>query len=217
MNDWNDKIEKTMVNLGCKCGAYRIMHDESADRCYNIDSYMSIISITLSTLTATSIFSLEDNYIVKIASGVVVYFIAFLTSMKHFLNYTEMSEQHKLYSIRFSALYRDIQRQLYLDKKDRQSGKEYLNFINGELDNLLFSNPTIPYKIKKKNLGDYNKNSAHEISMSKDIYDIIVNVPEPITEQGPKLEPPEDSGGITVEPVIQHYSRYQINRFMNDH
>lgn len=224
MNDWNDRIEKTMVNLGCKCGDYRIMHDEGALYCRKIDSYISILSITLSTLTATGLFSLEDNWVIKIASGTVIYFIAFLSSMKQFLNYAEVAEQHKTYSMRFSVLYRDIQRQLCLVKKDRSNGKEYLTFVNNELDNLLFSNPPIPYRIKKNNLGDYNKNSTRERFITKDIYDIILDVDEPDIQTAIEqvdsdiIDKPEQeaSQNTTPESSITHYSKYQINRFLSN-
>lgn len=210
MNDWNEKIEKTLVNLGCKCGAYRIMHDESSEYCNQIDSYMTFASITLSTLTATGLFSLEESATVKIASGVAIYFIAFLTSMKQFLNYTELVENHKTYSMRFSAIYRDIQRQLCLNKNDRRNGKEYLTFVNNELDNLLFSNPSIPTRIKKRNLGDYKQNSAYESSMCKDIYDIIIDVDIP-----GKSENEVDISEIEVQRPNLH-SNYQLDRFLHN-
>jgi hypothetical protein len=217
MNDWNEKIEKTIYNLGAKCGAYRIMHDEASDYCSRIDTWYSIISISLSTLTATGIISLEDTATVKIISGVTIYFIAFISSIKEFLNYTKMSENHKLYSMKFSALYRNIHSQLCIEKNKRQNGIEFLLFVNTELDNMLFSNPHIPEGIKKKRLGGYDKNSAHEISMSKDIYDVILNIDCKPGDIDLSLQEEKDISLESTNTRIKdnRFINYQIDKFMS--
>ena len=69
--------------------------------------------------------------------------------MKEFLKLTQLTEKHRLYSMRFSALNNNIQSQLALDIDDRQDGSDYMGWINSEIDNLLFANPTIPTKIQR--------------------------------------------------------------------
>lgn len=153
MNGWNYKIERTAKNLCLKSGIYRIMHDESSNYYGKIHNILSIASISIVTLTATSYFStimLKESIVYQVIIGLILYSIGFITALKDFLNPTQVSEKHKLYSIRFAALYHNIQRQLLLDVCDRQNGSDYIGWVNSEFDNLLFSNPDIPSKIKKK-------------------------------------------------------------------
>lgn len=166
LNGWNKRIEYTTKMLGIKSGAYRIMHDEASTYYYRLNKIISICSISLVTLTATGSFTtitIEDDIIIKIITGIVLYVIAFITSLKEFFNYTQLSERHKLYSIRFSALYHNIQRQMSLNEEDRQDGKDYIGWINNEFDSLFFSNPEIPQNIKEKVLKKYGNKMDNEI------------------------------------------------------
>lgn len=214
MNNWNEKIEKTIYTLGAKCGAYRILHDESSSYYQKLDKILSIISISLSTVAGTTIFSFDTKDL-RVVEGIIVYLTGVLTSIKQFLNYIKLSEKHRTYSIRFSGLYRDIHTQLCLEKKDRIDGIEYLHFVNTEIDNLLFTNPPIPSRIKKKRI---DENSAQETSMSKDIYDIILKIDSSPTANT-KFEEKQDQGieessESSIENTVNKYRSYVIDKFM---
>ena len=158
-NGWNEKIEESVSILCNKSGIYRIMHDETKSYYFRMNRIISIISVLLVSLTATGAFStvnLESDTVIKVIVGTILYMIALVNSLKETINPIKLSEQHKLFSIRFSALYHNIQRQLVLDYSDRENGKDYYDWINTEFDNLLFSNPEIPEYIKKNNISKFD-------------------------------------------------------------
>jgi hypothetical protein len=223
MNGWNPKIEKNVKNLGWKSGAYRFMHDESSGYFSKLNNILSIITIVLITLTGTSSFTiafLEEESSYKIIVGVVLYIIAALTSIKDFLNLTQISEKHKLYSIRFSALYHNIQRQMSLDQVDRQDGKDYVGWINSEFDSLLFSNPDIPSSVKSRiseKFGDvFSPDMLSDLS-------VVENIIE--EEKSDEEKSDEEKSQDEVVQVVSEknnnnkYSRnrYEIDRYMSSH
>lgn len=217
MNGWNEKIEENTLKLGSKSGVYRIMHDDASSYFAYIDRAISITTIILITLTGTisfSIASIEEGVVYKIVTGCVLYVVAVLTGIKDFFNLTKMSEQHKLYSIRFSALYHNIQRQLSLEKKERQNGKDYIGWINSEFDSLLFSNPDIPDKIKEKASKKYG-----EILDSNDLFTNLT-IFNQVKEAEIKIEINENEideldKKIDEKKKDNNKTRYEIDRYMN--
>lgn len=216
MNSWNKKLENGIMVLGSKSGAYRMMHDEASSYYSNFNKVISIISIFLITLTGTSAFSvafIEEGTVYKIIIGCVLYIVGVLTSIKEFLNLTEISDKHKLYSIRFSALYHNIQRQIALEPIDRQDGKDYIGWINSEFDNLLFSNPDIPDKIKKNALNKFGDILNNDI-----IQDLSFHCK--INDNESILDESKDEVQIRMEPENlpknkdNSRSRYEIDRYM---
>jgi len=233
INGWNPKFEENTRLLGSKSGVYRMMHDEASGYYSKINTIISIITIILVTGTGTGSFSLvnvEETAQVKILIGFVLYVTALLSGIKDFLNLTQISEKHKLYSIRFSALYNNIQRQLSLYPEERQNGKDYISWVNSEFDNLLFSNPDIPSKIKNKLLDEFGdvinrdiyrdltSNETHIVIDSDDTKD---KVPMITITTPNDTEPSELSGTKTLEsnaiPIkrINERSKYEIERYMN--
>lgn len=152
MNNWSKRIEQVVIKIATKAAAYKYIHDESSYLYYRINLIFSILIILLITATGTITLSIvnEDNDIIQYTNGVILFITSVLSSIKEFINFTRLSEQHKLYSIRFSNLYHHIQRQLLTDIENRQDARDYLGWINNEYDSLLLTNPEVPSHIKNK-------------------------------------------------------------------
>jgi hypothetical protein len=223
MNGWNEKIENSVYLLRSKSGAYRMMHDESSSFYSYWNKIISISTIILVTLTGTSSFSIafvESGVVYNLIIGGVLYIVAVLAGIKDFLNLTEISNKHKLYSIRFSALYHNIQRQLALEYEDRQDGKDYIGWINSEFDSLLFSNPEIPEKIKLRSLEQFGDILNQDLY--NDLNQVCVN---PLKDQEMENARENAREHIAIEmgnelvpkktKRIDYKSRYEIDRYMS--
>jgi hypothetical protein len=212
-NGWNLKIEKMIHTHGLKSGCYKLMHEKSSSYYNKCDKVISIVSIILVTLTATgsvSTATMNDSMLYRILIGIILYIIAFITAMKEFLNLTQLTEKHRLYSMRFSALNNNIQSQLALDQDDRQDGRDYIGWINTEMDNLLVSNPTIPSKIKRK-----AENKFRFLDDNKEVYKDSNTVSTEI------VSCPIPSTVIDIEPLNKKNKGqvrflYELNR-LSDH
>jgi hypothetical protein len=188
-NGWNFKIEKMVQRQGVKSFFNKIMHENACSYYNKKDKVISIVSIILVTLTATgsvTTASMNDSVLYRVSIGIILYIIAFITAMKEFLKLTQLTEKHRLYSMRFSALNNNIESQMALDIEDRQDGSDYMGWINSEIDNLLFSNPTIPTKIKRnteKKFNDMFKEISTPLSFNRtkdcnEEKETVIDIPE---------------------------------------
>lgn len=124
---------------------YKIMHKIACRKSSKINKTFSIATIILVTATASGFLGtlfVDNDYIFKIVSAVVLFSVAILNSVKDFLGLSEKPGKHKLFELKFSGLIRLIEQEI-----ERGGGGG--GVLNLEFDNLVYFQPDIPDAIYK--------------------------------------------------------------------
>lgn len=128
---------------------YKIMHKNASRKSSKINKIFSIATIILVTATASGFLGtlfVDNDYIYKIISAVVLFSVAILNSVKDFLGLSEKPGKHKLFEFKFSGFIRLIEEEIERGEGD---GSGDGGVFNLEFDNLVYFQPDIPDSIYK--------------------------------------------------------------------
>lgn len=164
-NGWNSELEIIVANIGEKCAGFKWMHGKCVNY-YNFwYHFIGITVIVLAAASGTGIVTQVSTCTVDPISGqratnwviILVTILMFLTSVastiQQFKNWGQVSNQHQQTKSNYAQLEHDIRIALGVYRKDRQVGKDFVEWISKEFDNIEASAPPIPEKIQN----DYNK------------------------------------------------------------
>ncbi len=153
-NGWNLMTEKAVKGFGEKAASYKWMHDRSAGYYGQFAMWWGIFNTAVLLGVGTSVFSsiayCNTVWWVQIITGLVTYLVTFSVNISNFLDFQGCSKEHKRAGSEWSELYHNIQRQLVLNRRDRQYAKDYLMWITKEFDSLYNRSPDIPDTISNK-------------------------------------------------------------------
>lgn len=165
IEDWSPEIEELLSEWAEVALCYQYLHNYSQRKYKRKYHHYQIPIIVLSTLTGTANFA-ADSYVPEhlqqgfsaivgsfnIAAGIMGTLLAFL-------KYAEIYEGHRISSLAWSKLSRNIEIELSLHDLKRKPCKEFLKVMRAEYDNLLESSPNIDLDIinmfNKKFKDDY--------------------------------------------------------------
>lgn len=157
IENWNDKIEKSIKLIEKQCRLYKKIHNKVASDNINKYSYFMMAAIFITPLsgvvtTIGTIFckDLEDMYIYNTITTLISFLSGILITIIKFNKYDEVSYAHKTASSRYISLEENIRRQLMLYREDRINANEYLNWISKSFDELFSSAPDFESNITKK-------------------------------------------------------------------
>jgi len=148
-NSWTQECELLLKEWSEKASCYRWLHDK-CERKYRYRYYkFSIPVIILSTLTGTANFGM-DSYIneenkataTAIVGGLNL-FAGILSTLQNFLKVAELMESHRMSSVAWSKLGRNISIELALDPDRRQPQGDFLKISRAEYDRLIEQSPMI--------------------------------------------------------------------------
>lgn len=155
-NGWNDLIEEDARIIGEKCGGLRWMHNRSTSvftKRYwiftGVNIVLSALVITFNMITGAScITDSFDPY--KIVSSVLSALAGIIAAYGGVKNYGERAKDHRVFESNTIALFDTIKNQLHLNRRDRQFGKDFIEWIQKEYIDLSSSPdaPTIPDFVK---------------------------------------------------------------------
>jgi hypothetical protein len=183
--EWHTQHLVILKDWGEISASYRWLHYYTHIR-YKIKNYAYMIPvIVLSTISGTANFAQSQipgsfsNYF-----GLVVGFInilcAILTTIYQFTKISEMMESHRISSVSYGKLSRNIDIMINLPEEYRKiSGESFIKECKSELDKLIDSSQTIPkdlllkYSIMAKSTGI--KQPEISIINPKSIYSFIEN------------------------------------------
>lgn len=159
MNGWTKEQENLMAGWADIASCYRWMHDRCEKRYSGFNMSLSIPVIILSTLTGTANFAI-DSFVppgddamkkyIQAGIGAVSIFAGILTTLGNFLRFAQLSEAHRVASISWGKLQRQIQVELRIHPNDRLDCLDFLKICRAELDRLIEQSPAIPDKIIKE-------------------------------------------------------------------
>lgn len=185
-NGWNENIEKDIKKIGDKAEGWRWMHKNSAAKFTKLYHIWGVINVCICLLLGVgsipNILTCQSNWdILKWFVTVIQFLISCSLGVAHFLDYGGRKQNHKTAESGFATLFFHIKTQLGMDRKSRQNGEHYAEWIQKEYTDLS-SNPDIPgipgdiYKMYLKKIegtGISNIDELDTISIYKDPPGII--------------------------------------------
>ena len=153
---WHRQHEKVLRNWGESAACYRYMHFKSHVLFKRLSMRMTLPIIVISTLTGTANFA-QETFPVSIrayapaAIGAMNLFAAILTTVLQFLKVNELMESHRVSSVHYGKLARNIRLELTLPITERtHDGCNMVEISKGEYDRLIEQSPPVPSSIINK-------------------------------------------------------------------
>jgi hypothetical protein len=147
---WTKQHEELLVCWAEKSSGYAWMHSRSINYYKKRNLYISVpASIFGYFAGAVTLLSNEtfENIYTKAFIGMCGIFSGILSNFQQMFTFKELSEQHKISSLRFLSFFRDISSELSMHPKNRNNPVDYITLKRIELDKMLEQSPTVPQKI----------------------------------------------------------------------
>ena len=172
--DWHAQQEKILKKWAEVSSSYRYLHDRSYTLYNSRNLYFALPVIILSTITGTANFaqsSFPDSIKPYAPSfiGTLNLAAGLITTIAQFLRVSELLESHKVASLAFGKLSRNIAVELSLPVSERTTtGTAFLSTCRVELDKLIEQSPSIPLTI----LSSFDKKFKGSDFIKPDILEI---------------------------------------------
>jgi hypothetical protein len=153
---WNPTIETKLSQIEKKCEKLIWCHVYMSNQWRNLDRYLHILVLLISSLTGTiiSYFSgagtQSEINVIGIIASVVLYITAFLNGTILYFNPALKKSLHDQSSASYSDQLYIIQRQLAINKNDRENSKDFYYWIIRNDHTLLTTSPQLYKNVLKK-------------------------------------------------------------------
>ncbi len=198
---WSANHEDIFVEWADKAICYSWMHARCAANYLGYSRVFTIPVIVMSTLTGTANFAIErvpQEYQawVQIGIGSVNIFAGIITTIQQFLKINELSEAHKVASLLWNKLHREINIELCKVRSERIDVTFFLKKCKDEYDRLMETSPTPSNKIVQKFIRTFRSNSEEWEQLNKpEVCDRIVSSRKSLAQE-------DDSEMVERESVI---------------
>jgi len=153
IEDWSPECEELLADWSEISTCYSWLHNYS-QRKYKAKYHMlQVPIIVLSTLTGVGNFATEsyipENFQQGFTAmvGSINIFAGILGTLLSFLRYSEIYESHRIASLGWAKLSRNIEIELSLHDQKRKQCTDFLKIARAEYDNLLEASPMIDMDI----------------------------------------------------------------------
>lgn len=153
---WHSQQEIILKSWGESSSCYRYLHFQSYLKFKASSMNFTLPIIVISTITGTANFAQETFPVsiqeyVPLGIGGLNLFAAILTTVLQFLKVNELMEAHRVASISYGKLARDIKLELSLPRSERHHhGDQLISRCSSEYDRLIEQSPPIPGDILNK-------------------------------------------------------------------
>ena len=156
--EWTPYYEKLFIDWSDKAMTYRYLHTNCYRHYYWWHVCFTIPVIFISTLTGVANFAvdripLKFRFFYTIGIGSLNILAGFITTIAQFLKVNELSERHRLSSISWDKLNRNIKIELSKNPKERETIGFYLKKSKDQYDLLVETSP----EIRLKEIVKFNK------------------------------------------------------------
>jgi hypothetical protein len=207
--NWNSQLEKILSDEGERALCYSWLHNKSQQRYANLDTYIALPVIVLSTLAGTasigssSLFG--DSKIANIAIGGISLSVGILNTISNYFGWAKRSEGHKIASVTYSKIHRFILVELSMPRDERMAAGDMLKIVREQIDRLQETSPQIHPKIIdmfNKHFAD-NTPDVSKPEITNGLDPIIVYVDHEISSPKPVLPapPPAPKKRIDIKVV----------------
>jgi hypothetical protein len=210
-NGWNDKNEKLIASIGENSEAYKWMHEKASKRYYLMNRIVGIFIVVLNAvLSAQTTFTADCQK--DIFQKVLIYIVTILSVINNFLNFQELATNHKNASSHFGDITHDVQQQMCLYRKDRESAVKYVQHTLKKYDSVNTNSPAMPDYILKE-LNKKYKNSGISMPDKMHKIDIIADEPRPIDNDNSSNDTRNINININNDVEMGRLGTYNIDNY----
>ena len=153
--EWTSYYEEIFIDWCDKAMSYRYLHTNCYRYYYWLHGSFTIPVIFISTITGVANFAQERipqhyQFYYTMGVGALNILAGFITTIAQFLKVNELSEGHRISSISWDKLYRNIKVELTKKPKERENICSYLKKTKEQYDLLIETSPEIRLKEIKK-------------------------------------------------------------------
>jgi len=150
--DWSIQHEKILIEWADKATCYKWMHDKTTREFAKKNRWFTIPVIIMSTVTGTANFAqnnIPTEYLTAatMAIGAVNLLAGILTTIQQFLKISELNESHRVSSISWGKLNRNIKIELAKSPLERTPVTPFIKACKEEFDRLIETSQGIPNHI----------------------------------------------------------------------
>ena len=218
---WHPQQEKILKAWGESSSCYRYLHFKSYLKFKRISMSFTLPIIVISTITGTANFA-QDTFpeswseYVPLGIGGLNLIAAIATTVLQFIKANELMEAHRVASVAYGKLSRDIKLELSLPVLDRQhDGNKLIARCSADYDRLIEQSPSVPEDVLKEFERNYKKNEEIEKPEIVDIkpiklFDqfkensIVKNVRNIFKKPSTVLLPPTETGNTFISSNKEH-------------
>ena len=175
--EWTDQQEQLLITWAEKSSGYAWLHSKSINHYKYKNLYISIPAAILSYVAgSTSLIISEEEHTNKYRSifiGFSGIIAGILVNFQEIFKYKELSEQHRISSLRYLSFFRDISTELSLHPKDRQNSINYIKSKKNELEKMLEHSPHFPQKIINDFEEKFKNVKIHKPDVANNLQTII--------------------------------------------
>lgn len=208
---WNEHQEKLLKGIAERSNCMRWLHTESSRYFDNLNFYLTIPNVIISTLNGS--FTMSLSILFPDASqvgattviGLISILSATLITMNQYVKSQQMMESHRATAVSYGKLYRIIMNELALRRDQRTNGLDFLKLVRVEIDRLENTAPVIPpFIIKKFNIVFADRDiEKPEIAGDLDAVDINTDTKSKKPSRSIRIG---DISGKIVQSVSQMFS-----------
>lgn len=164
--EWTHEHQQLLVNWGEKASGYFWLHNKSVNYYKRNNLYISIpasiFGYIAGTTTLLSNDLFQDSW-AKSLIGICGIFAGILSNFQQMFTFKELSEQHRMASLRFISFFRDISSELTISPENRTNPIDYITLKRLELDKMLEQSPNIPESI----IQEFNSKTKYKNGLHK--------------------------------------------------
>ena len=146
---WNSQLELILSQEGERALCYSWLHNNSQKRYTRMDTYITLPTILLSTLSGSASIGSASMFpgltgTASLAIGFLSLSVGVLNTVSSYFGWGKRSESHKSAAMTYSKIHRFIMIELSLPRSERMAAKDMLKVIRDQLDRLMETSPQIP-------------------------------------------------------------------------
>jgi hypothetical protein len=147
---WTTEQEQLLIAWAEKASGYAWLHSKCIHYYKKRNWILSIPASIFGYLAgATTLLSNNsfDNFYIKGAIGFSAILGGIFSNFQQMFTFKELTEQHRLSTLRFLSFFRDISCELSMHPSHRTNPVDYINMKRLDLDKMLEQSPSIPNSI----------------------------------------------------------------------
>lgn len=202
--NWNGQIERILSEEGERALCYSWLHTQAQKRYTNLNNYIAIPTIVLSTVAGTASIGSQalfnDPAASSVGIGMLSLTVSVLNTLASHFGWSTRKESHRMTSSAYSKIHRFIMIELSLPRQERIQAQDMLKVVRDQLDRLHENSPQIPESVVqlfKKQFGD----TTPELSKPN-----ITNGLDPIRVHVEGQSPTHRSGFNTAKTSIDGHT-----------
>ncbi len=150
--DWSAQHEKILIDWADKATCYKWLHEKTTREFAKKNRWFTIPVIIMSTVTGTANFAqdkIPSSYIsaYTMTIGTISLIAGIMTTIQQFLKISELNESHRVSSISWGKLNRNIKVELAKSPAERTPVTPFIKACKEEFDRLIETSQGIPNHI----------------------------------------------------------------------